>query len=183
MSYSNNKRKLFILDSSVISELVILGILEKLDAYKEILHAEIIMPTSVRDELYNDNKVYSVLKSHIEKGSFKVIKPPEKIVKELGFRFFGLGDGEIGVLTLAIVNQEEHTRIVIPLMDDKRARKAAYELGFQVHGTLWLLIEFTKNRLIGKCMALNLIKMLPEHGFRLSEEILKAAIRKVQEIL
>jgi len=160
-----------------------LGILEKLDDYKEILHAEIIVPTSVRDELYNDNEVYLVLKNHIEKGSFKVIELPEKVVKELRFRFFGLGDGEIGVLALAIVNQKESTNMVIPLMDDKRARKAANELGFQVHGTLWLLIEFTRKRLIGKCIALNLIKILPEHGFHLSEEILRIAIRKIQEIL
>ena len=182
-SLSNDKKKLFILDSSVISELVILGIIEKLDDYRKMLHAEIILPTLVQDELYNDNKVYSVLKSYIEKGSFKVVKPPEKIVKELRFRFFGLGDGEIGVLALAIVNQKEHTSMVIPLMDDKKARKAARELGLPVHGTLWLLIEFARKRLIGKHIALNLLRMLPEHGFRLSEEILRAAKRKIQEIL
>jgi len=88
----------------------------------------------------------------------------------------GLGDGELGVISLALESKGNE----VTLIDDKRARKAATFYGLNIHGTLWLLIQFKKCGVMGKEETREKIKELPRHGFWISETQLREALELVE---
>jgi len=161
-----------IIDSSVIIEFINLDMLDKLAEYGEIIKAKIVLPETVRDEL---SRTYSNLKI-----PFEVMNPPRNKMEEIGFLCPSLGEGEKGVLALAL-KFKESSKTVIALLDDKRARNACKELKVSFHGTLWVLIQLKRHGIIGKNATVNSINKLPTHGFRVREETLRKITAEVEK--
>jgi len=115
------------------------------------------------------------------KRIFKVLETPEEIMREIGLRKHGLGLGELSVLAVAtFLIQQETQSSVITIIDDKRGRRAAEELGLKRHGTLWMIIQLKKHGIINKEEAIKIVGKLPYQGFHLNGETLKQAIREIR---
>ncbi len=167
----------------MIVELVNLDLFETLTSYKNSTKARLVIPSPVQVELNHpstEGKIQTILRSQITEGVFEVIESPREMTEELRFIYLGLGDGEVGTLALASKRSKETRSQVIPLLDDKLARKAAKEMGLQVHGTLWLIMEFKRQHLLKKEVAVRMTKELRQHGFYISERKLSETIREIE---
>ena len=86
-----------------------------------------------------------------------------------------LGEGEWEAILLA-----EQTSADLLLMDEKSGRKIAEGRGLQVIGVLGVLVQAKKVGLIGELRPL-LQEMVSTAGFFLSPELMRAALRSVNE--
>ena len=66
------------------------------------------------------------------------------------------------------------------LVDEKRGRNAARELGLEIRGTLVLFVEAKKKGIIGSVK--EGIDKLLEAGYYLDAELVEEALRKADEI-
>ena len=122
------------------------NILEKLVNYRDYAghNVELILPNKVFEELKKSRKMGEI--EDLLKRIFKVLETPEEIMREIGLRKHGLGLGELSVLAVAtFLIQQETQSSVITIIDDKRGRRAAEELGLKRHGTLWMITQLKKN--------------------------------------
>lgn len=183
MKYDDHIEWVLIIDSSVIVEFINLDMLDKLAKYGKITKAKMILPKTVRDELSracNNVKVAEALHILTEKNTFEIINPPKDRMEEIGLIYRSLGEGEKGVLALAL-KFKESSKSAIALLDDKRARNACKELKVDFHGTLWVLIQLKKQGIIGKNEAVNCISKLPTHGFHICEETMRKVTAEVEK--
>jgi len=98
-------------------------------------------------------------------------------LKRLRRRHLQLGDGELEVIALAIELGKAKNMEIIALIDEKKARRIVADVyRIEVHGTLWLIVEFKRKRLIDGETALNILKKILIHGFYLSENLLSKAV-------
>jgi len=143
-----------VLDTSSIIVLARLGVLE--DAITKIF-AEIEIPRGVLIELERKkDEVYHTILDLVERGLIKI----EEVVK----RFPRLGMGESSAIFTALEKNE------IVVLDDKRARKFARELGLEVLGTLSILrrlYEVDALRIDRYKLYIKLIEM----GFYIKKEV------------
>jgi len=129
--------------------------IEKLDLLKK-LYGTVIIPKAVYDEICV--KSDSVAKNELNKSLdwIKIIEIKNKTAKELYKS--QLHDGEVEVM---ILGKEINASLLI--IDDKNAKKHAKYLGFNVTGTLGVLIKAKKENyvqsikpLIDKLLACNI---------------------------
>lgn len=101
------------------------------------LYGTIIIPKAVKDEIYA--KIDSITKSQLEIAQdwIKVIEIKNKMAKT--FYKSQLHDGEVEVM---ILGKELNAKLLI--IDDKNAKKHAKYLGFNVTGTLGVLLKAKK---------------------------------------
>lgn len=88
--------------------------------------------------------------------------------KELGNRYFRLGDGEIAVLTLG-EDLERKNKSYCCILDDRRAREVCRELNLILKGTLGLCNILIEKGIIKMSKADTIIQKMKEKGVRLPE--------------
>lgn len=182
MVNSHNKskgKKILIFDTSAISVLFRISLLNKIIAYKKATNVELMLPSVVHDELRR-YKSFPRIKEFLEQN-FKVIIPPNEVMEEIERKKSGLGPGEISVIASVIsITREDNEAIVMAIIDDKRGRKSAKAINLEVHGSLWIITQLKKHNIITKEEAVNSIRTLPQHGFHISEEDLQAVIEEIR---
>jgi predicted nucleic acid-binding protein len=179
---SIKKKKILVFDTSVISALFHINILEKLIEFKHSFghDTELILPKEVFDELKNYKEIMKI--EHILKQIFKIYEVPAHILKEISLKNRNLGQGELSTLALALHLSKQDTQLsVITIIDDERGRKVADKLRLQKHGTLWLIIYLKKLKIIDKEKAKKAVIKLPIKGFYITNEELKKAVAEIEK--
>jgi predicted nucleic acid-binding protein len=178
---SIERKKILIFDTSVISALFRINILEKLiESKHSFSHIELILPKEVFDELKNYKEIMKI--EHILKQIFKIYDVPIDILKEISLKNRSLGQGELSTLALALHLSKQDTQLsVITIIDDEKGRKVADKLRLQKHGTLWLIIYLKKLKIINKEKAKKAVIKLPIKGFYITNEELKKAVAEIEK--
>jgi len=149
-----------VLNTSPLIVLVKLGIL------KEALNlfSEVEVPHGVLEEIERRrDEVYRELTKLIAKGKIHV----EDIRKRLP----RLGLGESSVIFLALVKNK------VVILDDKRARKLARELGLEVIGTQSILKKLYEKGILKEAPN-TLYRHLIEMGFHIDKELFDKVFRE-----
>jgi len=160
------------------SPLMYLAKIGKLDILKS-LFKEIIIPNQVYEEIIRgeEEKYFDVLiiERAVEEGWIKVKKVEieekiEKLASEIDY-------GEVAVISLA-----KKLKPFLVLIDDASARVIAESFGFNVKGTLYVLLKACKNKLINKKELKDLINRLVFLGFRISQELYIQVFERMERL-
>jgi len=149
------------------SPLIYLAKLQKLKLLKT-LFKEIIIPKQVYEEVIRgkEDGFFDALlvEKAVENGWMK-IKEIE-IIKQIKRFAPEIDLGEIALISLA-----KKIKPSLVLLDDASARTIAESFGFNVKGTLYVLLKAYKRKLINKKEIKRLINELVISGFRISQEL------------
>ena len=151
--------------------LIYLAKADKLTLLKSIVK-EVVIPEAVFKEVVMEGKrlgetdAYRVEKC-INQGWLKI-----KEVKNLLSFDFPVHYGELEVISLAV---EEEIKAV--LIDDAKARSVADLAGLQPVGTLWVILQAVKNRMMDFDEFLSTLESIIHSGFYLKDEIYIKVIR------
>ena len=160
------------------SPLIYLAKIKKLDLLKS-LFKEIIIPKEVFDEVVTKGKEEKFLEVfHIDnaiKSGWIKIKEIE-INKELEKLSAEIDMGENSVINLA-----RKLNANLLLIDDASARTIAESLGFNVKGTLYVILKAYKRKFIEKNEAKQILNKLIFEGFRISQEIYIQFIEELEK--
>jgi len=124
-------------DTTAISNLIQIGALNLLkDIYNEI-----IIPTAVYNELLVLDSNELPIRKQLNQDWFKI----ETVIKDSTFLSLSveLDIGEVEAITLAIQKKADYL-----LIDEKEGRKIAVEKELKIIGTLGILIEAKRRKLI-----------------------------------
>jgi predicted nucleic acid-binding protein len=165
--------------SKVISNatpLIYLAKADRLGLFHSIFE-EILIPEAVYEEVVSKGKRLGqtdafLVEKAIEDGWISV-----RHVQESHPVSIPLHPGEVEVITLAL-----ELGVDLIIMDDARARAAAEIAGLKPRGTLWLLLEATKKKLLGFDDFLATLEALTHHGFYLREDLYLKVIREARKI-
>ncbi len=154
------------------SPLIFLAKLGKLDILKELFD-EIIIPEAVYNEAVVEGSSHE--ESSIIKNTewIKVEKVRNYQLVRFLMEFIDYGESEVIVLAI-----EKNADIVI--LDDKDARKIARGFGLKVTGTIGVLMLAKRRGLIKEVKPL--IEELIREGFRISNDLLKAILKEMNEV-
>jgi len=151
------------------SPLIYLAKVNRLHLLKDLFE-KIIIPMEVYDEVVTRGLKDSfsdarIVENAVKNGWIEVVKLSESIRKnEINFK--GLDYGEIAVLKLAGTYSNS-----LVLIDDASARKIAESLGYNVKGTLYVILLAVRKKIISKKIAHEIINRLISSGFRISIEL------------
>ncbi len=152
-----------VLNSSPIIVLAKLGLLESAVG----LFTEVEVPRAVLEEVgKKQDEVYRKLIGLVEANSIRVEQVDRRIPR--------LGAGEAEAILLAL------SRNKIVVLDDKKARRLARELGLEVVGTLSLLKLLYEHKLLGRALD-ELYHQLIETGFYIEPSIFNKVFRNTPE--
>lgn len=151
-----------------------IGLLRLLDIY------EILIPEDVKTEVVEKGKLkgYSdalLIEKRIENNFFKEIKVEIDNKFEIAAQIVGLHKAEIAVIYYAYKNE------VIAFLDDDAARIFARGLGIKVKGTLGVLIDGFKYKLISYQETLSGLNKLTELMY-LSAELYQLVLNQLENI-
>lgn len=132
------------------------------------LYRELIIPEAVRQELITKPEGIRLLEDNPWITTKKV-----RGTDALGVLRVFLDQGESEAIILA--RETGHAL----LMDERKGRRIAVEMGIQIRGTLGALVE-AKNKGIVKNVGEEIQKML-EKGYRIDKELMKIILRKARE--
>ena len=160
------------------SPLIYLGKIEKLDILK-ILFKEIIIPKQVFEEVVlkrKEERFFDALKveNSIKEGWIKVeeINIDEETKKLIN---------EIDIGEIALISLVKKLKPSLLLIDDASARTIAESFGFNVKGTLYILLKAYKKGIIQKKEIKELINKLIILGSRISQEIYIEIIEEIEK--
>lgn len=142
--------------------------LAKLNELRLLKHHQIIVPKTVQNELFaKESSECDLLRKFFTQKNVTVMYVKQK-------RDFStvLGKGEMETINCAL-----QKKILYVLMDDRRARTFARLHNLHTKGTLWIILNAWKTKLITKKYAKQLIYELPSKGFRIEEGFLLNVIR------
>lgn len=160
-----------VLNSSVIIALSTLGYLDKL----KHIFTEILIIKAVHNEICVKGRGLIG-----ERELREAVKDGLIIVKDVKNRLLvnalldPLAIGEAETITLTV---EERANYIV--IDDKLARRRAKSMGLNVIGTLKVLRLLYDAKLIDKHQLLRSLEKLKEIGFRISDEVINKALRKI----
>jgi predicted nucleic acid-binding protein len=161
---------------SNVTPLICLAKIDKLNLIKAIAN-QVYIPESVFQEVVIEGKrlgekdAYLVEKC-INQGWLKV-----KEVKNLLSFDFQLHYGELEVISLA--GQEGIKKVLI---DDAKARSVADIAGLQPVGTLWVILQAVKSRMMDFDEFLSTLESIIHSGFYLKDEVYIKVIRKARQL-
>ncbi|AJF59518.1 MAG: nucleic acid binding protein [archaeon GW2011_AR10] len=138
--------------------------LERLDLLEK-LFTKIVMP----EQVFFEVSVKETAGNEIKASAFIEVK------KFFLKKDISLGKGETAAILLAL--QLKTSKV---LLDDRKARIAAKSFGLKPIGTLGLLVLAREKNLITKKEFSKLLNELVKNGFRISIELYKEALKKVQ---
>ena len=118
------------------SPLIVLAKLNLLEKAIEVL-GEVEIPKGVLEEI-------KVKEDQVQVKVIRLIKAGKICVEDVKRRFPRLGTGESSAIVLALMKRK------IVVLDDRRARKIARELGLEVIGTLSILRRLYKVNVLKK---------------------------------
>jgi len=171
---TDHGRRVLVLNASVVIELMEMSLVEALALYKQREGLELLVPTQVEGEL--DRRSRDILYDLVREGLLKLCAPPENLFKQLRSVYLGLGDGELGVLALALHLNSMGVNAT-PVLDDRRARKVAErDLELAPHGTVWLVKQMAETSSLDRSKAINIIRSLRDRGFYITNDIIKAIV-------
>jgi predicted nucleic acid-binding protein len=156
--------------------LIYLAKIDKLNLIKAIAN-QVYIPEAVFQEVVIEGKrlgekdAYLVEKC-INQGWLKV-----KEVKNLLSFDFQLHYGELEVISLA--GQEGIKKVLI---DDAKARSVADIAGLQPVGTLWVILQAVKSRMMDFDEFLSTLESIIHSGFYLKDEVYIKVIRKARQL-
>ena len=160
-----------VLNSSVIIALSTLGYLDKL----KHIFTEILITKAVHNEICVKGRGLIG-----ERELREAVKDGLIIVKDVKNRLLvnalldPLAIGEAETITLTV---EERANYIV--IDDKLARRRAKSMRLNVIGTLKVLRLLYDAKLIDKHQLLRSLEKLKEIGFRISDEVINKALRKI----
>ncbi len=160
------------------SPLMYLSKLNKLNLLKE-LFKEITIPKEVYEEVVIKGKEeryfdFIAIEAGIKEGWIKIKE--EKIEKDIEDLILELDLGE-----RALINLAKKLKPSLLIIDDASARTIAESLGFNVKGTLYILLKVYKKGIIKQKEIKELIKRLIILGFRLSQEIYIEFLEEIEK--
>lgn len=160
------------------SPLMYLSKLNKLNLLKE-LFKEITMPKEVYEEVVikgKEERYFDVIaiEAGIKEGWIKIKE--EKIEKDIEDLILELDLGERALISLA-----KKLKPSLLIIDDASARAIAESMGFNVKGTLYILLKAYKKRIISKKEAKELINRLIILGFRISQELYIELLEEIEK--
>ena len=112
------------------------------------------------------------LEDLVRQGKIKVLAPRDRVLVEALHDPLGIGESE--AIALAV----EHNCTV--LLDDRIARLKAKSMGLKVMGTIGLLRLAHDKGLIDRDKLVRALGKLKEHGFRVSDEIINEALKRIK---
>ncbi len=147
-------------NTSPLIHLVKVGKLELLKR----LFKTVQIPLSVYNEIikHPKNTETTIIKKAVDEGWLKIKKIT---LKEPLKKFSTVAKTELEVIALAL--KEGKTAIV----DDKNAVQIANIFNVYVHGTLFIILEAVKQKLLKKEEAINVVNQMMENEFYLSSEV------------
>jgi len=157
--------------------LIYLAKADKLNLLKGIAK-QVYIPEAVFQEVVIEGKrlgekdAYRVEKC-IDQGWLNIQKAKKMLSFDIPIHY-----GELEVISLAV--QEGINKVLI---DDAKARSIADLAGLQPVGTLWVLLESVKNRMMDFDEFLSTLESIIKAGFYLKDEVYIKAIRKARELL
>lgn len=159
-----------VLDSSVIIALSTLGYLHKLkNVFTEIFPRAVYNEICVRGlGLLGERDLLEAVKE----GVITVKDVKNRLLVNALLDPLALGEAETITLTV-----EEKADYIV--MDDKLARARAKSMGLNVVGTLRVLRLMYDIKLIDKSQLLKCLEKLKEAGFRISDQVINKAMRKI----
>lgn len=149
------------------SPIIYLSAINQINLLKN-LFSEIFIPEAVKREVMSGGKDSFGVKEIKTQKWIKTKKIRNKLAKE--YLLTEIDDGEAEVIILA---EELKTSFII--MDDKLARKIAKLRGFNVMGTLRLLIAAKEKGLVNEVKPL--IEKLQAVGFWINDDVYKAILK------
>ncbi len=158
------------------SPLMYLAKIGKLDLLKE-LFKEIIVPKEVYEEIVVKGKEEGFLDAYVVEKAVneKWIKVEEvRVDRELERFAPEIDSGEIAVISLA-----RKIKPSLVLIDDASARIIAEGFGFNIKGTLYVLLIALKKKAIEKKEIKDLINRLVRLGFRISHELYGEVLKEI----
>jgi len=154
------------------SPIIYLSAINQISLLKK-LFSEIFIPDAVKREVMSGGKdSFGVKEIRTEKW-IKTKKIRNKLARE--YLLTEIDDGEAEVIILA-----EELKACFIIMDDKLGRRIAKLRGFNVVGTLRLLVAAKEKGLIDEVKPL--IEKLKEVGFWISEEVYKEILKIEGEV-
>ena len=158
---------------SVVSDttaLIILGKLNRFDLLKNIFN-KVYIPKSVFDELsQKDDGIYKI----IEKQTLFCIKEVTDIESfKLLYGVLDSGESE------AIVLSKELQMIL--LIDEKKGRIIAKNMGLEIIGLLGLILLNVKKEYISKKSAIEILKKIENLNFRISTRLYEQFLDKLKK--
>lgn len=156
--------------------LIYLAKVKKLDLLKSIF-GKIFISEEVKKEVVDEGKKLNktdafLVEKGIEEGWIKVKKVVSWVDTQIE-----IDQGEISVISLAKEN-----KISGVLIDETPARIAAKLAGLKPKGTIFVLLEAIKLKLIDFEEFLEILEKLVEEGFRLKEVVYLKAIEEARKI-
>lgn len=147
----------------IVSDTTSLIVLEKLDSLHLLceLFEQVLVPTVVMEELaVGSLDIYKKFKQ------FNCLEIAEvEQTSRLGSLLSVLDEGEAHAIELAIC-------LRLPLIiDERKGRQVAKQLGVKVTGFAGLLIQATRNKILTNEQTLGLFDQAVENGLRLSEPL------------
>ncbi|BAN90050.1 DUF3368 domain-containing protein [Aeropyrum camini] len=160
-----------VMNSSVIIALAKLNMTDIIS----VLNIEIIVPHAVYGEVVAKGRGRpgsKELEILINQGKVKVLAPQDRALVEALHDPLGIGESE------AIAVAVEHGCMIA--LDDRIARSKAKSMNLKVIGTIGLLRLAYNKGLIDKDKLIQALRELKEHGFRISDNIINEALKKLK---
>lgn len=158
------------------STLIIFGKIKKLDLLFECFQA-LVITKGVYTECCIDGLAIQApdalfIDEYVKQSRIVVVTLSGDLVqkvRQLQSLYPQLGNGEAESITLAFERKEPSL-----LLDDKLARQVATLHGLKPLGTLHILMRLYKEHMLQKQEVKGMIKLLLQHKFRLSSDVLAA---------
>ena len=149
------------------SPLIYLGKIKKLQILKKLFN-EVTIPRQVYDEIIKGKEekfLDALVIENAVKDSWIKVKDAE--INEGAEKFLD----EIDVGEVAVISLAKKLKPSLILIDDASARTIAESFGFNVKGTLYILLKAYKRKLINKIEVKDSLNRIVFAGFRISQEI------------
>jgi len=167
---NSRRAQCMVVNSSVIIALAEIG----LTGIAASLTAEVIIPRAVYEEVVvrgRGRPGSRELEELVHQGKVKLLSPRDQALVEALHDPLGLGEAE--AIALAI----EYNCVVV--LDDRIARSKAKSMGLEVIGTVGLLRRAYDKGLVDRDGLVQALRKLREHGFRISDEIIREVLEKL----
>ena len=154
----------------VVNSSVIIALAEiDLTSIMALLATEVITEVVVRGRGRPGSRELEEL---VRQGKVKLLAPRDQALVEALHDPLGLGEAE--AIALAV----ERNYIVV--LDDRIARSKAKSMRLEVIGTIGLLRRAYDKELMDKNRLVQALKQLREHGFRVSDEIIREVLERLR---
>ncbi|WP_022951422.1 hypothetical protein [Leucothrix mucor] len=147
----------------IVSDTTSLIVLEKLEVLDLLcrLFKRVIIPRVVLDEIAVGSP--GIFKTFETMSCFEILDVPK--TSRLQSLLVILDDGEANAIELAMIKQ-------LPLIiDERKGRQVAQQLGIKVTGFAGLLIQACRSKIIEREEAVSLLDQAMENGLRLSDSL------------